>query len=107
MKTPYELLDISEQSNDEQVRQAYLGMVRRYPPEQHPEMFQKIFDAYELIGTEEKRLSYALFHRQLPTVADVFELLVDKRAAPVSSSPEEFAAALQSGVGTFCRKFTL
>ncbi len=107
MKTPYELLDISETSNDEQVRQAYLGMVRRYPPEQHPEMFQKIFDAYELISTEEKRVSYALFYRQLPTVEDVFELLTGNRTAPASSSPEEFAATLQSRVGIFCRNFTL
>ena len=101
------MLEISEQSNDDQIKQAYLAMVRRHPPERDPGMFQKIYDAYDLISSEEKRLAFQLFHRQMPDPVELAEVLLGKRSAPACSTAEEFAETLQRRVGSFCRAFKL
>ena len=66
MKTPYEILGITEDCNDETVKQGYLFMVRRFPPERFPEDFQRIRHAYERIKTEKDRVALELFDTTLP-----------------------------------------
>ncbi len=84
MKTPFEILDISEDSEDEIVKKAYLRMVKRYPPERCPEEFQRIRTAYERIRTRKDRLRFALFDISLP---DREELIVDIRAGRKGKRP--------------------
>mgnify|MGYP002725723816 CR=1 FL=1 len=57
----YDILEIDISNNDKSIRSAYLGMVKRYPPETKPAEFQVIQKAYDLIRTEQKRVSYFLF----------------------------------------------
>ena len=66
MKTPYEILGISEDCNDETVKQGYLLMVKRFPPERFPEDFQRIRAAYEKIKTKKDRATLELFDMTLP-----------------------------------------
>ncbi|WP_457576885.1 J domain-containing protein [Desulfomarina sp.] len=77
MKTPFERLGIDKDSDDEAVRQGYLKMVRKYPPDRYPEKFQRIQDGYELIRTEKKRLEYQLFHTEMPVIDEFVELFID------------------------------
>ncbi len=107
MKTPYEILEISEQASDEQVKQAYLAMVRRYPPELKPHMFQKIFSAYDLISSEEKRLAYRLFHSQMPSPEDIAEHLLGTPEPLSCSSPQAFTFELGKAISTYCSRFEL
>ncbi|NOQ34966.1 MAG: DnaJ domain-containing protein [Methylococcaceae bacterium] len=72
MLTPFEILELSETANDEAIKKAYLKKVRQYPPEQAPDKFQQIRDAYELIKTERLRISYQLFNHEKP---DFLQLL--------------------------------
>ena len=58
---PYAVLNISQESDDATVRDAYLNLVRRYPPEQHPERFTQINRAYETIKDADSRLRHLLF----------------------------------------------
>lgn len=58
---PYLVLNVSETSDDQTIRNAYLMAIKRFQPETHPERFQSLNVAYESIKTEEKRLSYNLF----------------------------------------------
>jgi len=62
MKTPFEILNVDEEANDDAIKQAYLCKVRQYSPEHAPLQFQQIRTAYETIQTAQQRIKYRLFH---------------------------------------------
>ncbi|MBM4163524.1 MAG: J domain-containing protein [Lentisphaerae bacterium] len=61
MLYPYLTLDVPETATDEEVRRAYLQKIRIYSPEQSPDEFQRVCEAYELIKTELARTRLHLF----------------------------------------------
>jgi len=77
MTTAYQILGITEQASDSDIKQAYLQKVRENPPDRNPAFFEEIQTAYQAISTAKKRLAYALF---TPPPAD-FEALL-KQAFP-------------------------
>ena len=46
----YETLGVDADASQEDVRSAYLKLVRQYPPDRHPDQFQKIHAAYQLLN---------------------------------------------------------
>ena len=66
MTTPYQLLGVTEQSTDTEIKLAYLQQVKENPPDRDQNRFQHIQQAYEAIKDYDSRLRYALFH--VPTV---------------------------------------
>ena len=64
MKSPYELLEVSENAMDAEIKQAYLKKVKDNPPDREQVLFQQIQQAYQSIKDAKSRLSYALFHVQ-------------------------------------------
>jgi curved DNA-binding protein CbpA len=62
MKTPYEILEVSEQASDNEIKQAYLQKVKLNPPDRDHEKFQQIHSAYETIKNATSREKYALFN---------------------------------------------
>jgi len=107
MKTAYEILEVKEDAGDTAIKKAYLGMVRRYPPERCPNDFQRIYRAYELIKTVEDRLSYRLFHCTLPEPADIAALLLQKETQQTPASREEWQTLLGQDLQRFCRELKL
>jgi curved DNA-binding protein CbpA len=107
MKTPYEILEVKEDADDAGIKKAYLGMVRRYPPERCPDDFQRIYRAYEQVRTSEDRLSYRLFHCTLPEPADIAALLLQKDKQRVPASREEWQSLLARDLQQFCRELKL
>ena len=90
--TPYEILAIDPQRVDDQtVRQTYLELVRRYPPDRFPDRFQAIHAAYERLKNERSRLEYYLFDRD-PDISLPFEVLREERgdAGRHSRRPPDF-----------------
>ncbi len=85
MKTPFEILDISEDSDDSAVKKSYLKMVKLYPPERFPTDFQRIRASYEQIKTKKDRLRYSLFDTELPKVE---ELVLDIKVTRKGRRPE-------------------
>lgn len=85
MKTPFEILDIPEDSDDKAVKKAYLQMVKRYPPERFPADFQRIRASYECIKTQKDRLRFSLFDTTLPGVE---ELILDIRTSRKGKRPD-------------------
>ena len=85
MKTPFEILDIPEDSDDTTIKKAYLRMVKRYPPERFPGDFQRIRTAYERIKTRKDRLRFSLFDPSLP---DRKEMIADIRASRQGKRPD-------------------
>ncbi len=102
MITPFEILEVAEDAGDSQVKKAYLGMVRRYPPERFPDDFQRIYRAYELIKTEDDRFAYRLFHCRLPAPSEIAGLLLDSVAKKAPLSREEFQKQLDADLRDFC-----
>jgi len=71
VKTPYEILGVMEDANDEAIKKAYLQRVKENPPERDPSRFQTIRTAYEQIATDKQRRMHRLFHWEKPELADL------------------------------------
>ncbi|MEX2261607.1 MAG: J domain-containing protein [Bryobacteraceae bacterium] len=52
---PWEALGIPEDASEEQIRAAYLGKVKEFPPERAPEEFEKVRDAYDSLRDPRRR----------------------------------------------------
>ena len=63
---PYEILGVLPDTDDEDIRKAYLDLVRRHSPDMEPEAFKRISAAYEALKDEKSRLRYYLFDRETP-----------------------------------------
>jgi curved DNA-binding protein CbpA len=57
----YRVLGLADDSDDAAIRRRYLELVRQYPPEQHPEKFAAVREAYELLKDSDTRLHRRLF----------------------------------------------
>ena len=62
MKTPYDILEVTEQATDSEIKQAYLQKVKLNPPDRDHEKFQQIHRAYETIKNVTSRENCALFN---------------------------------------------
>ena len=58
---PYAILGLPADSDDEAIRRRYLVLVRQFSPEQHPERFAAVRQAYESLRDLNTRLRHRLF----------------------------------------------
>lgn len=62
----YRILGISEQADEEQIKQAYRKLAKKYHPDLNPNnpeaeaKFKDVVEAYETLGDAEKRKKYDL-----------------------------------------------
>lgn len=68
MQTPFEILGVDEDADDEAIKKAYLKKVKEHLPEHHVETFQRIRVAFERIQTEKQRRNHRLFHHEKPAL---------------------------------------
>jgi curved DNA-binding protein CbpA len=61
MSDPYKVLGLPPDSDDDAIRRRYLELVRRFPPEHHPEKFTAIRAAYDSLRDLTTRVRYRLF----------------------------------------------
>jgi len=54
----YEVLGVDKASDERAIKKAYFALVRKYPPETHPEEFKKIREAYEVLSNPQSRKDY-------------------------------------------------
>ena len=85
MPNPYRILDVTPESADEEIRQAYVAKVRRHTPEQDPRGFEETRQSYEKLKDARSRLRYLLF--ELPRGESFEELLeeIRRRCAEIDS----------------------
>ncbi|OHX36321.1 molecular chaperone DnaJ [Methylomonas sp. LWB] len=62
MISPYQMLGVSEQAADADIKQAYLQRVKDNPPDRDAARFRQIQEAFEAIKDQDCRLRHALFH---------------------------------------------
>jgi len=58
VKNYYEILGVAETAAKAEIKRAYFGMVRQYPPEKEPEKFKEYRKAYEVLFDENSRKEY-------------------------------------------------
>ena len=83
MTSPYQILGVTEQVSDAEIKQAYLQQVKDNPPDRDRKRFQQIQQAFEAIKDGDSRLRYALF--ELPEVG--FNQLLDRAFRQESALP--------------------
>jgi curved DNA-binding protein CbpA len=85
MANPYDILVVAPTDGDEVIRRRYLELIRRYPPEQHPEQFKRVREAYEQVKDADSRLSFLLFD---PSQGEsIEELLEEERCRSMRNLP--------------------
>lgn len=57
----WQVLDVSRDAGDEEIRAAYLRKVKEHPPERSPEEFERIRDAYDILRDPRRRMHDSLF----------------------------------------------
>jgi curved DNA-binding protein CbpA len=63
---PYAVLGLVRGASPREIKRAYFGLVRQYPPEQHPDTFKLIRAAYEKLRTTDVKAETDLFLFQPP-----------------------------------------
>ncbi len=58
MQDFYEVLNVSRDASQDEIKRAYMRMVREHPPHRAPDRFKQIQTAYETLGKPELRGSY-------------------------------------------------
>ena len=59
---PFVVLNVSIHCTDAEVRAAYHALLRRYPPEQRPDEFQMIQEAYQSLRSERDRWTWRVLN---------------------------------------------
>ncbi len=52
---PYEILGVPAEASEQEIRTAYLSKVKEFPPDQSPQEFETVRDAYEVLRDPRKR----------------------------------------------------
>jgi tetratricopeptide (TPR) repeat protein len=71
-KSYYETLGIPKNAQAPEIKRAYFGLVRKYPPDRFPEEFKEIRAAYEVLSDQEKRAKYDAVGELPASVAPFF-----------------------------------
>jgi curved DNA-binding protein CbpA len=71
MSDPYEVLELTPDANETEIRQRYLELVRAFPPDQAPERFAAIHAAYASLRDPAQRVRAQIF--SLEAKSDSFE----------------------------------
>jgi len=58
MKDYYSVLQVSKEAAASEIKKAYFGLVRKYPPDRYPEKFMQIREAYEILIDGNTRRQY-------------------------------------------------
>ncbi len=96
---PYIILNVSENASDQEVKAAYLKMIKAYPPEQNQRFFEVIREAFTTLETERDRLKYQLFDITYPSVSTLIYACLENQACkkiPV----DVFNTAILEGVSS-------
>jgi curved DNA-binding protein CbpA len=72
---PFSMLGVSAASTDAEIRKRYLELTREFPPEQHPEKFAAVREAYEAIRTIDQRANSMLYKQGSE---DTFESIIEE-----------------------------
>jgi len=79
---PFFVLDVPHDADDATVEKRYYELVRRYPPDTHPEIFRAISEAYRALRTERGRFEARIFHGGSKGLDELFSIPDAQPASP-------------------------
>jgi curved DNA-binding protein CbpA len=105
MADPFSVLGVGEEAGDEEIRRAYLGLVRAFPPDRAPERFQAYRAAYDALIDERKRLELKLLKTNEAALSRLMMApLRDMTPMRARASKGRVAALLNEGIMAVVRK---
>lgn len=90
----YALLRVPPEADPRDIKKAYFGLVRQYPPETHAEEFQRIREAYETLSNAEARKAYDAARVQQASAGLREELVAIMRDAIAAMESREYERAI-------------
>ena len=73
MVDPYQILGLSQDASEDEIRQRYLALVREFSPERAPQRFAEIRNAYDQLRDPVVSLERRLFN---VTASDTFDSIL-------------------------------
>lgn len=85
----FAVLGVPRTASDAEVRSAYLSLVKKWGPEQHPQRFQTVSEAYGRIQSERDRVQHTISNRA-PGPRSPFAILAAHATWPECRKPPSF-----------------
>ena len=95
LESPFDILGVREDADDDAIRAAYVAGVQRYPPDRDAEGFQRIRVAYELLKNKDERLKLKLFGRPADAAGHPSEWLSEGQPQRVYAGPGPWLHAIR------------
>jgi DnaJ-domain-containing protein 1 len=92
-KDPREILDVSQNAGDAEIRAAYLRKVKENPPDRSPAAFERVRDAYEILRDPRRRALYMFL--SVDPAAPLASLLPPDASERRYTGPGPWLAALK------------
>ena len=91
--SPYDVLGVTSDASEAEIRAAYLRKVRECPPDREGDAFERVRDAYELLRDPRRRAKQMLATDPFPA----FVSLLDQQPAPrCYLGPEPWLACMRA-----------
>jgi curved DNA-binding protein CbpA len=87
-----DILGIGPDASDDEIRAAYLRLIKEHPPDRDPEQFERIRDAYDRLRDPRRRTRDLLFH---PALGPLDRLLDGRRGQRKFVGPKPWLAVLK------------
>ena len=94
MMNPHELLGVSAHASEEELRAAYLKKVKEFPPDQAPEQFEIMRDAYDALRDPRQRTQAVLTNADF--MKPLVRLLDGRKARRIYAGPQAWREVLQA-----------
>ena len=99
MNDPFSTLGVGEDADDDQIKQRYLSLVRRFPRDREPERFQVYRAAYEALSDQRKRLEAKLLSTRDTALARIkSHLLAPSKPVCARATKSTITALLIEGI---------
>jgi curved DNA-binding protein CbpA len=77
----YSSLELSHHADAEKIKRSYFRLIRQYPPQEYPEKFQSIREAYETLSDPKARASYDSLQQHGEQISKLMEESSEKMSA--------------------------
>lgn len=91
-ESPHDVLGVSPQASETEIRAAYLRKVRECPPDRQAEAFERIRDAYDVLRDPRRRAERMLAVEPYPSFVSLLE---QHAPLPTAVGPDPWLAAMQ------------
>jgi hypothetical protein len=91
---PYEILGVPANASEQEIRNAYLSKVKEFPPDQSPQKFEAVRDAYEALRDPRKRAKAMLLSTAF--TAPLVSLIDSRPVTRVFAGPQLWREVLKT-----------